>query len=243
MRTDPRIRKMLKLKKLPCKSTVHNYTKHYFTLPFLVQFNLKLVNKWVKRPIDILLDASGIRLVGRSIWYSIRTKKKIKRKQCDKIHIAVSNCSLLIINFRITKWKKGDSPFLKKLLKPFNQIGKVLADMAYSGKKNVDYVAKKKGAFFSPFKKNADPKGLNTWSYLYKLWNIFPNLCKAIYNQRSRVEAVFSALKRRYGDELYSRKWYLRRREMAMRFIAYNLRLIIAIQISKEKQIPLWVKA
>jgi hypothetical protein len=105
----------------------------------------------------------------------------------------------LIINFKITKWKKGDSPFLKKLIKPFNQIGKIIADMAYSGKKNANYVAKKKGAFFSPFKRNADPKGLNTWSYLYKLWNIFPSLCKAIYNQRSRVETVFSILKEKLG--------------------------------------------
>jgi len=64
-----------------------------------------------------------------------------------------------------------------------------------------------------------------------------------IYYQRNKVEAVFSALKRRYGDQLYCRKWYTRRREMAMRFIAYNVRIIIGIQIAREKNIPLWVRA
>ncbi len=87
------------------------------------------------------------------------------------------------------------------------------------------------------------PTGLNIWAYLYKLWKVFPSLCKAIYNQRSKVEAVFSALKNRYGDQLYSKKWFTRRREMAMRFIAYNVRIIVGIQIAREKNIPLWVKA
>ena len=54
---------------------------------------------------------------------------------------------------------------------------------------------------------------------------------------------MFSALKKRYGDQLYSQRWYMRRREMAMRFIAYNVRIIIGIQIAREKGIPLWVRA
>ena len=155
----------------------------------------------------------------------------------------MSLCSLLIANFKISNSRKNDSPFLKKLLKPFEVLGLVIADKGYSGKKNAEYVAEKLGAFFSPFKKNVDGKGLSLWSNLFKLWNIFPSLCEGIYNQRSKIEAVFSALKKRYGDQLYSRKWYMRRREMVMRFIAYNVRIIIAIQIAREKNIPLWVRA
>jgi hypothetical protein len=119
----------------------------------------------------------------------------------------------------------------------------VVVDKGYSNKTNAEYVAARKGAFFSPFKKNAEPTGLNVWSYLYKLWDTFWYACKKIYNMRNRVEAVFSALKHRYGDQLLSKKWYMRRREMAMRFIAYNVRVIIGIQIAREKNIPLWVRA
>jgi len=208
--------------------------------------NLEVVNvhrRYCKKPADLLLDSSGIRLVGRSIWFCIRTKKKILKKDCDKIHIAVSLCSLLIANFRISNSKRNDSPFLKKLLKPFRFLGLVIADKGYSGKKNAVYVANKKGAFFSPFKSNAEGKGLSLWANLFKLWKVFPTICEAIYHQRSKVEAVFSALKNRYGDQLYSKKWYMRRREMAMRFIAYNVRIIIGIQIAREKYIPLWVRA
>lgn len=242
MRFDKRLMDMLNLVKLPCKSTVHNYSLT-FNLPFLAAFNRKLVDAWVKKPIDFLIDASGIRLVGRSIWFCIRTKKKIRKKDCDKIHVAVSLSSLLISEFRITNAKKNDSPFLRKLLEPFKQLGMVIVDKGYSGKKNAEFVTKRNGAFFCPFKKNAQPTGLNLWTYLYHLWSIFPTLCESIYHQRNKVEAVFSALKNRYGDQLYSTKWYMRRREMAMRFIAYNVRIIVGIQISREKNIPLWVRA
>ncbi len=242
MRFDMRLSEMLQLEKLPCKSTINNYSLQ-FKLGFLTSFNKRLIDDWIKKPVDLLLDASGIRLVGRSIWFCIRTKKKILKKDCDKIHIAVSLCSLLITSFRISNSKRNDSPFLRKLLKPFVKVGLVIVDKGYSNKTNAGYVAKKEGAFFSPFKKNAQPTGLNIWAYLYKLWRVFPLLCKKIYNHRSKVEAVFSALKNRYGDQLYSKKWYMRRREMAMRFIAYNVRIVVGIQIAREKEIPLWVRA
>lgn len=242
MRFDKRLMEMLQLDKLPSKTTLNDYSLT-LSLKLLSNFNTRLIDAWIKKPVDLLLDASGIRLVGRSIWFCIRTKQMIRKKDCDKIHIAVSLCSLLIANFRITNSKRNDSPFMRKLLKPFEKLGLILADMGYSGKKNAEYVAKKEGAFFSPFKKNACPTGLNSWAYMYRMWNAFSTICESIYHQRSKVEAVFSALKRRYGDQLYCKKWYSRRREMAMRFIAYNVRIIIGIQISKEKNIPLWVRA
>ena len=242
IRTNKTIMELFNLNKLPCKSTIHNYTQS-FSLSNLYKFNGRLIDVYIKKPVDLLIDASGIRLVGRSIWFCIRTKQKIRKKDCDKIHIAICHRSLLIANFRITNSRRNDSPYLRKLLKPFKKLGLILVDKGYSGKINAEYVAKKGGAFFCPFKKNANPSGLNVWSYLHTLWSVFGELCRQIYNQRSRVEAVFSALKKRYGDQLYSKKWYLRRREMAMRFIAYNVRIIISMQIAKEKKIPLWVRA
>lgn len=243
MRTDKRLLDMLNVKQLPCKSTINNYTRQFFTLTLLSGFNRQLINAWIKKPVDLLIDSSGIRLVGRSIWFCIRTKQKIRKKDCDKIHIAICLHSLIIANFRISNSKRNDSPFLRKLLKPFNILGLVLVDKGYSNKTNAEYVANKQGAFFSPFKKNADPTGLNIWAYLKKAWTVFPSIFKEIYNQRSKVEAVFSALKRRYGDQLHAKLWFMRRREMAMRFIAYNVRIIVGMQIAREKNIPLWVRA
>ena len=190
MRFDGRLMDMLGLEMLRCKSTLNNYS-FKFRLSFLATFNRMLIDAWIKKPVDLLLDASGIRLVGRSIWYSIRTQKKILKKDCDKIHIAVSLCSLLIANFRISNSKRNDSPFLKKLLKKFKELGLVLVDKGYSGKKNAEFVAERKGAFFSPFKKNVQPSGLNLWSNLYKLWSVFPSICKGSTTSEARLKQSF----------------------------------------------------
>lgn len=243
MRYDKRLLEMLNLSNLPCKSTINSFTRQYFNLNLLYDFNKLLVKDWIKKPVELLLDASGIQLVGKSIWFCIRTKKKILKKDCDKIHIAVSNCSLLIANFRISNSKANDSPYMRKLLKPFAKLGLVIVDKGYSNKINADFVIQRNGAFFCPFKKNANPKGIGIWSNLQKMWKNFKSICYGIYNQRSKVECVFSALKKRYDDRLYAHKWFMRRREMAMRFIAYNVRIIIGIQIAREQGIPLWVRA
>ena len=64
----------------------------------------------------------------------------------------------------------------------------------------------------------------------------------SIYHQRSRIECVFSDLKRRYGDRLYCRSAIMRRKEMALRFIAYNLKLLICYQYAKKNNLSLWVR-
>jgi len=139
MRFDKRLCEMLKLDKLPCKSCLNDYALQ-FRLSSLANFNRKLIDAWIKKPVDLLLDASGIRLVGRSIWFCIRTKKRIRRKDCDKIHIAICLQNLLIANFRISNSRKNDSPFLRKLLNVFSRLGLILVDKGYSNKTNAKYV-------------------------------------------------------------------------------------------------------
>jgi len=243
MRSDQRILNVLGAKKLPCKSTINNYDLKVFTMSLLTDVNKRLIDAWIKKPVDLALDASGIRIIGRSIWYCIRTKQKSTRKECDKVHIGVSLCSNLIANFAITNRRRNDSPLLRVLLKTYTKLGLILVDMGYSNKTNALFVSKKGGAFFSPFKSNAIAKGFHAWAYMKRLWEKFPSICKSVYNKRNIVEAIFSALKKRYGDKLHSKVWYMRRREMALRFIAYNIRIIVGIQIAREKNVPLWVRA
>lgn len=53
MRSDKRLMEMLKIDKLPCKSTINDYASQ-FSLTFLSEFNKKLIDKWVKKPVDLL---------------------------------------------------------------------------------------------------------------------------------------------------------------------------------------------
>jgi hypothetical protein len=244
MRRDSRICKLLGLRILPGKSTVQRglaQTK----MDLLRTINSILLEDWMKRKLNILLDASGIRIVGRSIWFSLRAKRSISQRECDKIHIAVCSDVHVILNWFITEGKRHDSPFFKRLLAPFKFLGFVLADVGYLSRKNVQYVFDKNGAVFIPFKKGntAKPKSHPAWKFLFKLWKLLPMLCKSIYNQRPKVESVFAALKKRYGDKLDSRGTRMRRREMAMRFLAYNIRIVVCYRYANKHGLLLWVRA
>ena len=243
-RRDPRLCKIFDMDVLPSRSTLQRGME-MFSMSLLRDFNQVLIKKFLRPGINALLDASGIRINGRSIWYSIRTKKRISRRECDKIHLAVCKDQLLILNWFITNRKKNDCPFFVRLLKPFKKLGLVIADPAYLSRKNVQYVVDKGGSPFIWIKKNATLRAKNSfaWKAMIRLFRAFQPLFKGIYNQRSKIECVFAALKRRYRDQLYSKKWHIRRKEMAMRFIAYNIRLIIYITYAKNNNLNCWVRA
>ena len=244
MRTDSRICKILGLQILPGKSTIQR-AMSTIKMDLLRKINKFLVGNWIKRKLNILVDASGIRILGRSVWYSIRAKKPISRRECDKVHLAICSDTMLVLNWFITKWRRNDSPFFKKLLKPFRILGRVLADAGYLSRENYQHVADKNGSAFIPFKKNstAKPKNSPAWKFAFRLWKLLPRVFKGIYNQRSKIECVFSVLKKRWGDKLYSKKAYIRRREMAFRFIAYNLKLIVCLNYARKNNLSLWVRA
>jgi len=247
MRTDTRICSILGLQILPGKSTIQRGMT-MITMKLLYKINLLMLAGFIKSKIDMMIDSSGIRIIGRSVWFCLRIKREISKRDCDKTHLAVSSQFMFIMNWKITRYKKNDCPFFKKLLAPFKLLGIITADKGYLSRANFQLVADKGGEAFIPFKKGkkkgstAKPKGSPAWKAAFYFWKTLNGIYMSIYHQRSRIEAVFSALKRRYGDRLYCRKAGMRRKEMAMRFIAYNLRLLICHQYAKENNLPLWVR-
>ena len=150
MRTDPRICAALHFIILPSKSTIQRAMK-LINFSLIMQFNKELISCIIKRKLNILLDSTGIRCIGRSVWYCIRIRKNIKKRDCDKIHAAVDSDLLLILNFRITNWKRNDCPFLERLLKPFKLLGIVVGDKGYTSRKNFQFVYQKNNVPPTPF--------------------------------------------------------------------------------------------
>jgi hypothetical protein len=157
MRTDLRICSILGLTILPGKSTIQRFMQE-LSMSNLWEFNRMLLRDFLVQKINLALDASGMRIVGRSIWYCFRIKKKISRSEFDKVHIAIGIDVLFVFNWRISDGKRHDSPFFRLLLASFAMLGLVLADLGYSSRANVQIIADKEGAAFIPFKSNATGK-------------------------------------------------------------------------------------
>ena len=114
MRTDKRICRILGFEILPGKSTIQRAMAS-LKMGLLREFNKNLINAWINRKLNILIDASGIRIIGRSIWYSIRARKPISRRECDKVHLATCSDTMLILNWFITEGKKSDNPLFREI--------------------------------------------------------------------------------------------------------------------------------
>ena len=243
MRADKRICRILGLQILPGKSTIQRGMK-MLSMKLLYKINFLMLAEIISSKIDMIIDSSGIRIIGRSIWYCIRIKKEIHKRDCDKTHIAVSSRFMFITNWKITKFKKNDCPFFRILLAPFRRLGTVSADKGYLSRANFQFVADRGGEAFIPFKKGSTPKAKSSpaWKAAFYFWKTLNGIYMSIYHQRSRIEAVFSALKKRYGDKLYCKKVGMRRKEMALRFLAYNLKILICYLYAKEKNLHLWIR-
>jgi len=50
---------------------------------------------------------------------------------------------------------------------------------------------------------------------------------EAIYHQRNLVETVFSVLKRRFGENLKARKYWYQVKEIKIKIVLYNLRMVM----------------
>jgi len=244
MRNDSRICNVFQLHILPGKSTIHRGMQ-MLNMKLIYKINFLLVQDQTRRALNILVDSSGIRTDKKSSWFCFRIKKEISKKDCDKLHLAVCLDLLLILNWRITAWRKNDSPFLIILLKPFYLLKIVLADKGYLSRINFQFVSDKKGALFIPFKKNstAKPKSHPAWKTNFNLWKKFNTIYMGIYHQRSKIESVFSVIKKRFGDKTDCKSCLMRRKEIALRLIAYNLRILICYQYAVENNLPLWVRA
>lgn len=243
MRGDVRFCNAFHLHPLPGKSTLQRGMS-LISPKLLKEFNFILLSDFVKMKLNLLIDASGISIIGKSVWFCLRLKQRLTKKDCDKIHIVACLDIFFIMNWRITKGKKHDCPFFAILLKPFKILGRVLADKGYLSRKNFQFVYDKKGALFAPFKSNstASPKSHPAWKFAFNLWKKFNTIYISIYHQRSKIESIFHALKERYGDKLYGKSVSSRRKEMALRFIAYNVRLLLYFRYANEHNINLWVR-
>jgi hypothetical protein len=244
MRTDPRIFIPLGMEILPSKSTIQRAMK-FLNFSLIRQFNQKLICCLIKRKLNIIIDSTGMRCIGRSVWYCIKIKKYTRKRDCNKIHLVVDADLLLILNFRITRWNRNDNPFLEKLLKPFKKLGLVFADKGYLSRKNFQFCMDRDGALLCPFKKGstASPKSSPAWKFAFNLWEKCNWVYINPYHQRSKIEAVNSAVKRRYGDSFKCRRKVMRFKEVALRFIAYNVFIMLCYNYSIKHNLNLYVRA
>lgn len=227
----------------PTHSVIHRGMQK-LTKQYIKKLNKRLTVRFRRKGISIALDASGFKQRTSSLWYDIRIKKKSRKKDFTKLHIAGCIDTGIIHNYTITAGRRHDSPQLKELITVIPKIIKAVGDSAYLSRKNCKMVGEKGGKPYFRLKCNvtAKPKSHPEWKAMIKLyWKDKKKWLKE-YHVRSFIEAVFSSIKKRFGNFLRSIKKPMQEKELALKVICYNVIRVLYVKAAKELGIPLWVK-
>ena len=210
---------LIKLKRLPHFTTLIKFSKKLS--PLLVRKLLAYSCK-ISKPsrLKLGIDETGFSVEQRSEHYATIVGRRRKV-------IQINACALLdkqlISTFRVRKVKQVYSEKLIPLLMESKELGYVdyvCADKGYDGEKNHSYIirelkARSCIAVRQRFSKNPGRATLRK--------RIALNFDKETYHQRSKVETIFSVIKRKYGSCLKGKNYITQQRELLQKILTCNI--------------------
>ena len=209
----PRVLQALELEEVPHYSTLQKFFER------LKGILLDLLAR-VERASEMLaVDSTGFSSEHSSLYYQQRIRREVQVHSWNKLSIVIDPRSQLICNILKGVGPSNDCPELPKLLEPFQELQIVLGDKGYDSEANLRFIMERGGVPIIPVRQG---KITPTKTKLRKrMLKLFPSLEK-VYHQRSKVETVFSVMKRRFGASLRSKRLALRMKELALNAITYN---------------------
>jgi transposase len=158
------------------------------------------------------------------------------------LHAAIELKWRAIVSFHFTQTYVHEVTQLEYLLEPLWDLGNVYADSGYLSVDNCRIIVSKGGTPYIRPKKNTTGKGTYNKKLMYG--NPFTDMIERYhenpkgwikkYHQRSIIEAVFSAVKRRLGGFVTSIKRSVQQVEIAFKIIIYNLMMLVRKRIEEE---------
>jgi hypothetical protein len=214
----------LDLKRIPGKSTLHDWLKLFGTA--FIRKLIYLVTDTSDLKITAI-DGSGVQSNFRSPYYEKRLKdfKQKTKKGYHKLDIIVdTNGKKHILEYSFLLKNRNDSFVAKKLLKKIKFTRcKILADKGYPDYDFMETVKERQNNFVSPPKDYKGKCRHNNFKRRRKEENFSSN--KKVYRRRPIVESVFSSLKRVQDLKLRSQLPYMKKREMSWHILLYNIRM------------------
>lgn len=175
----------------------------------------------IRQAINVAVDSTGFELESKSFYYRKIDTKLFpnfirKTKQHMKLSIVVDVDTQMIMTYKIRKKLRHDTQDFKHLLKDII-CKQVLADKGYDSKDLRRFVLHEMHAIpIIPYRRNSGVMKITGRNRTIKF-------NEKEYHQRSKVETVFSVIKRRYGSVLRNKNYATQRVELISKMITYNL--------------------
>ena len=217
---------LLKITKIPALIGLKRTPHHTTLVKFAKKIKPKLLNfllPFIKAK-TTGVDGTGFEVNNQSKHYQMVTGRGIYRRYV-KLGISADLDKQIILRNAIHKSPRNDCKDFKPLLNGL-KMKFVCADKGYDSYENHNFVFNKLNAkSFIKLKKWESRKG-KYFGSRNKAKKIYDN---KIYHQRSKLETIFSVIKRKYGSALRSKSFATQKKEVICKLIAYNLdRLILS---------------
>ena len=218
----------LGLKKIPQKSTLHDWLKI---------FNMKIIRKICKVLLPKKINLTAIDGTGFDSWQRSKHYEKrvgeahIPHMPYAKVDLFIDVKTRKVLDFSLVTKREHDAKVAKKIFKR-NKLKNIiiLADRGYDGEPLHELVRKKGGILYAPVRKmcktslKKKPKGF----YRRKCVKL-PDFM----GQRSIVESINFSLKSKQLIALKSKKRNMKQREFGWHIVWYNLRMDLKNQPKK----------
>jgi transposase len=222
---DLKLYQLLGMKRAPCYKTIQNTIQH-LTECALIRINQGLIPKTT-----LLggLDSTGMKTHHKGAWVVIRFHRNQQRRDFKKVHLFVDLVSKKILHCLVTTGRASDAKQVKKLLRGCNwiRVDVILGDRGYDTRECFHEITRFGALPGIPVRKNATTHCRGCYSRKravlaqqndYEKWKQ-----QVQYTMRCVVESIFSGLKRRFGEHLFSIKERFRSAEMWLRSILWNV--------------------
>ena len=208
LRASSDMRMHLGLNKVPVHSTIVRFINKI----------RKQINKLldIRQAVSVAVDATGFELESKSYYYRTlwNSDRRQKTKNFMKLSITADTGKQLILSYKIRKSRANDTRDFKSLVKGL-RVDYIIADKGYDSKSNRRFVINHLKAIpIIPVRRHT-----NFYGYLKQ----GKKISGKNYHQRSKIESIFSSIKRKYGSVLRNRTFATQKVELVSKLIAYNL--------------------
>lgn len=179
------------------------------------------------------IDSSGFGTSCFEKWYDQKYGVTRTRGLWVKAHVASGVKTHIVTAVRILDHYSNDCPQFSPLVRETRnnfEIEEVSADGAYASLDNFETVADCGGNLFVQFKSNASGQIGGLFEKAFHFFQFKQEEYLEHYHKRSNVESTFSAVKRKFGSSVMSKKESARTNEVLCKFICHNICCLIQEQ-------------
>ncbi|MCI4327789.1 MAG: transposase [Thermoplasmata archaeon] len=184
-------------------------------------------------------DSTGVQTTSFGAWREAKHGEK-RAKKWLKLHALIGTKTHVILRAVVGDEYSGDSvqfgPLLEGAISDGFRPSGIVADKGYLSKENYALAGSLGLDAQIPFKANTLSNEVNrirgiktpeSWEKAYHLFQANRPEFNRRYHARSNVESVFSALKRKFGENIRSKNRVAQENEVICKLIAYNLTVVV----------------